>query len=159
MAMGDWFAALAAGDALPARAASDLQERGFTVVPGPTPAAFMAPLVAAYDAAVASATGEDVRHGTTTTRVADFVNRGPAFDSLYLFPPLLQACHRVIGRPFKLSSLQARTLRPGAPHQGLHVDVPRHVVRVARCRAHSFHARGAPGPRSRPECGPRRARA
>jgi ectoine hydroxylase-related dioxygenase (phytanoyl-CoA dioxygenase family) len=52
-------------------------------------------------------------------------NRGPAFDSLYLFPPLLQACYRVIGRPFKLSSLQARTQRPGAPHQGLHVDVRR----------------------------------
>jgi hypothetical protein len=71
--MVDWFSALAAGDALSAQATSDLQERGFTVVHGPTPADFMSRLVAAYDTAVASATGEDVRHGTTTTRVSDFV--------------------------------------------------------------------------------------
>jgi ectoine hydroxylase-related dioxygenase (phytanoyl-CoA dioxygenase family) len=38
---------------------------------------------------------------------------------------LLEACYRVIGRPFKLSSLHARTLRPGSPSQELHVDVPR----------------------------------
>jgi ectoine hydroxylase-related dioxygenase (phytanoyl-CoA dioxygenase family) len=47
------------------------------------------------------------------------------FDDLYVFPPLLQACRRVIGRPFKLSSLLARTLRPGSPAQELHVDVRR----------------------------------
>ena len=32
---------------------------------------------------------------------------------------------RVIGRPFKLSSLVARTLRPHMPAQGLHIDVHR----------------------------------
>jgi ectoine hydroxylase-related dioxygenase (phytanoyl-CoA dioxygenase family) len=53
------------------------------------------------------------------------VNRGADFDALYIFPALLDACCRVIGRPFKLSSLQARTLRPHAPAQELHVDVQR----------------------------------
>jgi ectoine hydroxylase-related dioxygenase (phytanoyl-CoA dioxygenase family) len=42
-----------------------------------------------------------------------------------VFPPLLGACCRVIARPFKLSSLHARTLRPHTPAQELHVDVPR----------------------------------
>lgn len=79
----------------------------------------------AYMAGMASATGTDIRIGSTTTRVGDFVNRGPEFDGIYVFPPLLEACCRAIGRPFKLSSLHARTLRPGMPPQELHVDVRR----------------------------------
>jgi ectoine hydroxylase-related dioxygenase (phytanoyl-CoA dioxygenase family) len=82
-------------------------------------------LVLAYDAAVASAADPDLRVGTTTTRVTDFVNRGAVFDDIYIYPPLLAACRQVIGAEFKLSSLQARTLRPHMPDQGLHVDVPR----------------------------------
>ena len=53
------------------------------------------------------------------------MNRGPEFDSLYMFPPLLEACCLVIGRSFKLSSLHARTVRPCTPAQDLHVDVQR----------------------------------
>ena len=44
---------------------------------------------------------------------------------MYMFPPLLEACSLVIGRPFKLSSLHARTVRPCTPAQDLHVDVQR----------------------------------
>ena len=44
---------------------------------------------------------------------------------LYVFPPLLQACCRIIGGDFKLSSLHARTLRPHTAAQELHVDVDR----------------------------------
>ena len=82
-------------------------------------------LVDAYDAGVASATGGDIRIRSTTTRVSDFVNRGTEFDDVYVFPPLLEACCRIIGRPFKLSSMHARTLRTGMPAQELHVDVRR----------------------------------
>jgi ectoine hydroxylase-related dioxygenase (phytanoyl-CoA dioxygenase family) len=53
------------------------------------------------------------------------VNRGAVFDEIYIWPPLLDACCRVIGQPFKLSSLVARTLRPQTPAQELHVDVRR----------------------------------
>ena len=106
-------------------AAAALDERGFVVIPGPTPPDRIEQLADAYDAAVASATGDDIRAGSTSTRVTDFVNRGAAFDDLYVFPPLLEAASRVIGGPFKLSSLHARTVRPGAPAQGLHVDVRR----------------------------------
>jgi len=57
--------------------------------------------------------------------VHDFVNRGPEFDGLYVYRPVLAACCRIIGRPFKLSTMLARTLEPGAPAQPLHVDVKR----------------------------------
>lgn len=125
MIQGGWFEALSAGTELPADAASALEDRGFVVIPGPEPSDRMESIGKAYNAAVASATGDDLRIGSTSTRVTDFVNRGPGFDDLYIFPPLLEACCRVIGRPFKLSSLQARTLRAGASLQGLHVDVRR----------------------------------
>jgi ectoine hydroxylase-related dioxygenase (phytanoyl-CoA dioxygenase family) len=74
---------------------------------------------------VASAAEDDVRTGSTSTRVSDFVNRGAEFDDVYISPPLLEASCRVIGQPFKLSSFHARTLRPGAAAQELHVDVRR----------------------------------
>ncbi len=106
-------------------AASQLQERGFVVLPGPVPWDRVERLANAYTAAVASATVDDVKIGSTSTRVSDFVNRGPEFDPLYMFPPLLEACCLVIGRPFKLSSLHARTVRPCTPAQDLHVDVQR----------------------------------
>jgi hypothetical protein len=123
--MSDWFSTLAAGRELAPNAAALLQERGFAVIPGAVASDRVQWLADAYTTAVASATGDEVRIGSTTTRVSDFVNRGTEFDDLYVFPPLLEACCRVIGRPFKLSSLHARTLRPHMPAQGLHVDVPR----------------------------------
>jgi hypothetical protein len=55
--------------------------------------------------------------------VVDFVNRGPLFDPLYLYPPLLDAAARIVGWSFKLSSLNARTLRPGSAVLDIHVDV------------------------------------
>jgi hypothetical protein len=123
--MVDWFNALAAGSKLPTAAISELQERGFVVIDGPKPTGGIDRLATAYTTAVASATGDDIRVGSTTTRVSDFVNRGAEFDDLYVLPPLLEACCRVIGRPFKLSSFHARTLRPHSLAQDLHVDVRR----------------------------------
>jgi hypothetical protein len=123
--MHDWFSRIAAGNDLPVHAASELDQRGFVVLPGMVAAASLKRLTAAYTESVESATRDDIRVGSTSTRVSDFVNRGAVFDNLYVFPPLLKACCQVIGGPFKLSSLQARSLRPGAQAQELHVDVPR----------------------------------
>ena len=123
--MIDWFNTLGASQTLAAENASILQEQGFVVIPGPVVSAGIDALSRAYDATEASATGDDIRIGSTTTRVRDFVNRGPEMDDLYVFPPLLDACCRVIGQPFKLSSLHSRTLRPAMPKQNLHVDVRR----------------------------------
>lgn len=123
--MPDWFSTLAAGNELPVHASSELEERGFVVLTSVVAPESMERLTTAYTEAVRSATGDDIRVGSASTRVSDFVNRGAAFDNLYVFPPLLEACCQVIGAPFKLSSLHARTLRQGAHAQELHVDVPR----------------------------------
>jgi hypothetical protein len=123
--MSDWFSALAAGSELPVDAASELRERGFVVLRDAVASDRMERLANAYDDAIASATDVDIRIGSASTRVNDFVNRGSAFDDLYVFPPLLEACCRVIGRPFKLSSFHARTLRPLTSVEELHVDVRR----------------------------------
>lgn len=103
---------MAAGETLSMNAASALDDRGFVVIPGPVPPDRFGLLANAYDAAVTSATEDDVRIGSSSTRVSDFVNRRSEFDALYVFPPLLEMCHRVIGDRFKLSSLHARTVRP-----------------------------------------------
>ena len=57
-------------------------------------------------------------------RVTDFVNRGSEFDALYLHAPLLNGCCKIIGQPFRLSNLVARTLNPGGFPKSLHVDFP-----------------------------------
>jgi ectoine hydroxylase-related dioxygenase (phytanoyl-CoA dioxygenase family) len=123
--MRDWFSVIGAGCELSAGALQDLREVGFVVIPGPVAPGGLAQLAAAYDSAVASADPEDVSVGSTTTRVHDLVNRGPEFDALYIYQPVLEACYRVIDRPFKLSSLLARTVRARARAQTLHVDFER----------------------------------
>lgn len=119
------FSAITRVTALRPSDASELHEHGFVVLPGPMSIAELHRVSHAYDEIVASASADDVHAGNTTTRVNDFVNRGDEFDALYVFAPLLDACSRVIGRDFKLSSMHARTLRPRTPAQELHVDVRR----------------------------------
>jgi ectoine hydroxylase-related dioxygenase (phytanoyl-CoA dioxygenase family) len=65
-------------------------------------------------------------------RVWDFVNRGVAFDELYLLEPVLAACRLVIGAPFKLSTMHSRAVRPYAAADTLHVDFARQPDDIAR---------------------------
>jgi hypothetical protein len=123
--MEDWFDVLATDCRLSGDADQQVRELGFAVMPGAVPPDELEPLAEVYDVAVASAAPGDVSIGRSTTRVHDFVNRGPAFDSLYVFPPLLEACCHVIGEAFKLSTIHARTLRAYSPAQNLHVDFER----------------------------------
>jgi hypothetical protein len=121
----DWFDTMAARNELPPGATSALLDCGFVVLRDVVPRECATALTDAYDTALSTATGSDLKVGSTTTRVSDLVNRGADFDELYILPVLLDACCRVIGGPFKLSSLVARTLRPRTPAQELHVDVRR----------------------------------
>jgi len=125
--MDVWFDALSDMRALSPAAARALDEDGFVVIPGPIEPEAIEALGTAYDDAVESADSADKSDGRTgrTTRVHDFVNRGQAFDRLYVYPPLLEASRRVIGRPFKLSTMHARTLHAHTPAQGLHADFSR----------------------------------
>src|SRR3954451_9369901 len=122
--MDEWFRKIAAESELPEEAARQLREAGFVVIASPEIQSRCAQLAAAYDAAVLAAHPDDVSI-RSSTRVHDFVNRGPEFDGLYIQGPVLAACCQVIGRPFKLSTMLARTLNPGAPAQELHVDFRR----------------------------------
>ena len=125
--MDNWFASISAETELSPDAVNALRTDGFIVLPGPVPGTGLAELARRYEEAVSSAVPDDIRVGSTTTRVRDFVNRGAAFDQLYLYPPILQACCRVIEQPFKLSTMHARTLRPRTSAQRLHVDFPSDV--------------------------------
>lgn len=122
----DWHSIIAAeSHHLPTDAARQLRETGFVVMPGPAIKGGCEQLSRAYDRAVATADPADVHVGRTgsSTRINDFVNRGPEFDGIYIYRPLLAACGQIIGAPFKLSGMRARTLNAGAPAERLHVDV------------------------------------
>ena len=121
----DWFSTLAAARALSDEQRRQLTGHGFVVLPGPAPPNDLPLLAAAYDAVVTSADPADVRHGSTTTRVTDFVNRDPMFDRLYVYAAALDASCEVIRQPFRLSTMHARTVRPHVAAQDLHVDFER----------------------------------
>jgi hypothetical protein len=123
--MDEWFRWIASNAECPKDTTQELRDAGFAVVAGPVSPAVFAPLAAAYDAAVLGADPADIGVGRTTTRLHDLVNRGPEFDELYIHKPILGACCNVIGRPFKLSTMLARTLNPNSPAQELHVDFRR----------------------------------
>lgn len=110
--MDNWFSVIDARRELSAAAVQELRDVGFVVIPGPVTPDRLAQFAEAYDSAVASAAADDVSIGSSTTRVHDFVNRGPEFDGLYVYEPVLEACCRIIGQPFKLSTMLARTVRP-----------------------------------------------
>ena len=121
----DWHSIIASKTHLAPDAARELRDSGFVVIPGPVIPGGYEQLSDAYDRAVAKPTPSDVHTSRTgaSTRINNFVDRGPEFDNIYIYPPLLSACCQIIGGPFKLSGMRARTLHAGAPAEGLHVDV------------------------------------
>ena len=127
-----WYTTSASEPHLSRDASRRLSDVGFVVMPGPVPSGGCEQLSAAYERAVAGADPADIHTGRTgsTTRIDDFVNRGPEFDGIYIYPPLLAACCQIVGGPFKLSGMRARTLNPGASMERLHVDV--------KCRANGW---------------------
>jgi len=121
----EWFNEINATGELPGRALQEIDEVGYAIIPGPVAPHRLKQFAQAYDEAVLQAVSADISIGSTTTRVSDFVNRGPEFDELYVYKPVLEACSNVIGQPFKLSTLHARTLHPFSRAQNLHVDFKR----------------------------------
>ena len=149
----EWFRQIAAQSDLPHNVAQQLSDLGYVVIEGPVAQAECGQLAQAYDAAVLAAHPDDVSV-RSSTRVHDFVNRGPDFDEFYIYKPILAACCRNIGRPFKLSTMLARTLEPGAPAQALHVDFKREgdgwpmvgfIVMVDEFRSDNGATRFVPG--------------
>lgn len=120
--MKDWFSIINTDCKLPTSIIEELQANGFVVIPEMVTPDALPQLVAAYDSVLAFASSDDKRIGSSTTRVNDFVNKGSEFDELYIYQPLLEASCCVIGQPFKLSALHARTLHPNSQKQNLHID-------------------------------------
>lgn len=118
------FIRIAAGNALQANAIRQLMESGFVILSGAVLAERLAEISATYDKVMSSGAGSDFKIGSTTTR-RYFVDRVLDFEEIYQCPALLEASARVIGGPFKLSSLLGRTLRAGSPVQDLHADIAR----------------------------------
>lgn len=121
----DWHEKIASQCQLPAQAAEQLRDEGIVVLKSAELTSRGAALSQAYDHAIATADPRDVHTGKTgsSVRVDDFVNRGAAFDWIYIHSPLLAACAQVIGEPFKLSGMRGRTLASNANAEMLHVDV------------------------------------
>ena len=81
--MDNWFASISAETELSSEAAHALRTDGFAVLPGPALGAAPAESARLYDEAVSGAPPDDIRVGSTTMRVRDFVNREADFDELY----------------------------------------------------------------------------
>ena len=75
----------------------------------------------AYDREGADA-GKEVAQMEGVRRLADLVNKGEAFDQVYLQPFLLAAVGYVLQQPFKLHSVNGHDPKRGNPPQALHAD-------------------------------------
>lgn len=102
-----------------------LDEDGFTVFEGVLEAAWVEEMRGAFDEIFAregADAGKEVSQMEGVRRLADLVNKGAVFDPVYLQPFLLAAVGHVLGRPFKLHSLNGHDPLPGGGQQALHAD-------------------------------------
>src|SRR5207237_8160787 len=97
--MDKWFRKIVAESSLPEDVARQLRNVGFVVIEGPVAHTKLTQFSEAYDAAVSAAHPDDISI-RSSTRVHAFVNRGQAFDELYMYRLLLPACGPASGRPF-----------------------------------------------------------
>mgnify|MGYP002641357760 CR=1 FL=1 len=103
----------------------DLDENGFTILPGIIDGEWLEALRTRFEEICAregAAAGMEVHQEKGTRRLSDLVNKGEVFDRVYAHPQVLACIYHVIARDFKLSSLNARDALPGEGLQGLHAD-------------------------------------
>lgn len=123
--MENAFASRVPDDEVIHYAARQLAEVGFLSIAGPFSSERFSVLAKTYDEAMAAASGANFNVGSTTTRMSDLLSFDKIFDEIFLHEPLLAICTRFFEQDFKLSSFLGRTLRPHAPAQALHADLPR----------------------------------
>ncbi|NKB69393.1 MAG: phytanoyl-CoA dioxygenase [Candidatus Latescibacteria bacterium] len=112
-------------DAISQQNRCDLDDKGFTVLPGIIDPEWLASLQHRFEELCqreGPGAGIEVHQEKGTRRLSDLVNKGEMFDLIYSHPKVLACVHHVIGRDFKLSSLNARDALPGDGLQGLHAD-------------------------------------
>lgn len=115
-----------------------LDQKGFIIIPDVMDEAWLELLRDLYETLMqkeGQSAGTEVHQEQGTRRLSDLVNKSEACDRIYTHPKVLAAVYHILGREFKLSSLNARDAIPGQGRQGLHadwgkreVDQPFHVV-------------------------------
>lgn len=126
MTMDEALYALGVSDqTLTAQQQTELAERGFTIFYNVINPTWLAALRAAFEQITATegeAAGREVSQIQGIRRLADLVNKGEVFDEIYTNPLVLAAARQVMGRPFKLHSLNGHDPLPGFGQQALHPD-------------------------------------
>jgi hypothetical protein len=122
-------------DTLTAVQRDGLDRDGFLLLPGHLRAEELAELRRRHDElmlqkygdapASPSTTSDFWFHEAGTRRLNDLLSEGRIFERMALDPLLLAAAWRLIGRPFKHDSINAREAQPGQGAQGFHRDGPR----------------------------------
>lgn len=112
-----------------------LDRDGYLVLPGIIDPAWCDRLRAVFDAQVRFVYGHVRPEHQGSRHLYDLVNVDAACDRIWSHPRVLAAVHHVLGRPFKLSSLNGRDPVQGDGSQDLHqdwsvhrADEPAHVV-------------------------------
>ena len=103
----------------------DLDEKGYAVFPRIIDPAWLQALRNSFEDLCEKEghlAGIEVHQEDGTRRLSDLVNKGEVYDRVYTHPTILAAIAHVIGRDFKLSSLNARDAISGLGLQGLHTD-------------------------------------
>ncbi|HEY3237805.1 MAG TPA: phytanoyl-CoA dioxygenase family protein [Polyangiaceae bacterium] len=103
----------------------ELDELGYTVFPGLMDDGWREALCQRFEELMAQEgerAGVEVHQEKGTRRLSNLVNKGAVFDRVWTHPLVLSAVRHVIGRAFKLSSLNARDALPGQGTQGFHTD-------------------------------------
>lgn len=104
---------------------AQLDQEGYLVLEGVMDQDWIEQARAAFER-IAAAEGETAAREhhpePGTRRLANLVDKDPAFRRMLVEPRLLAAVDHMMGRDFKLSSINARDPEPGAGHQGLHGD-------------------------------------
>jgi ectoine hydroxylase-related dioxygenase (phytanoyl-CoA dioxygenase family) len=112
-------------EVLTAESRSDLDEKGYTVLPDLIDAEWLDALRIRFEELCEKegiGAGIEVHQEEGARRLSDLCNKGDIFDRVYTHPTILAAVHHVLGRDFKLSSLNARDALPGTGLQALHAD-------------------------------------
>ena len=104
---------------------AELDTQGFTVFPNVIDATWLTALRDAFEQITVvegENAGKEVNQVAGVRRLADLVNKGEVFDLIYTHPLVLAAAQYVIGRPFKLHSINGHDPLPGQGQQALHPD-------------------------------------
>ena len=110
-----------------------LDDQGFLLLPGMMPPALLAEFRHVHerlmslkypDPSLPTPPLVDDRwnHEPGTRRIADLVSQDPLYDCTYTNPSVLAAVSHILGRDFKLHSLNARDALPGSGIQDFHRD-------------------------------------